>query len=66
MKKILIIAVTTVLFTGCYSHSRNAGRPGDERYMEESASSRNLNSDGPNDRHTQSRTSNNFRNLDMR
>ena len=34
MKHLLLAVVTVILFTGCYSNSRNAGRPGDDGFTE--------------------------------
>ena len=53
MKHLLMAVVTVVLFTGCYTNSRDAGRPGDETYTEGTNDQHDGYPDGPNDRRMQ-------------
>ena len=64
MKQLFIAAATIILFTGCYSNSRNAGQPGAESYSEDGARVDNREVQGPNDRRgEETRVSINMRNL---
>jgi hypothetical protein len=60
MKQILMATAIIVLATGCHT-SRNAGRPGDETYSETGSDRPATYQQSENDRHSQSRPSNNLR-----
>jgi hypothetical protein len=60
MKHLLMAAATVVLFTGCVSNSRNAGRPGDGSHPDAADYQRVRDTDESNKSGTQ-KSSNNLR-----